>query len=129
AIQYYAANETNTLTLVTDDGNGQVLVSEFAYDGIVDPQGWIDRWSSEEWLFASDNLYPAVASKVADSQASIIYQKTPEHERDFYTIREAIVQQNGEVIILTILAPPQHMIDVYTDAMRLLTIDGEAVAP
>lgn len=127
AIMYLEPNKSSSLNLTTKDNTSNILVTELINDSRPEISDWTARWSSEEMLIQTNNIYPAIAIKESDSANGLIVRKVPKYDLELYTIRQGILMPDGGVVMITIVVDAEHAIDTYSLVTSDLKINGQNI--
>lgn len=92
-------------------------------------EGYVRRWTTEEFLTQIEVSSPALASTNDDYQGSIIVLSERRYGEVTIMIREAYLTPDGGLVMLSVQAAPEYLPGVYADWIDFIEINGEPIQP
>ena len=119
----------DSIMLITPDMDGEIVISIGSTAENADtPQGWINRWTSEEFTGNLAGSYPLTLLAVTSSEntAAVMYEKTSQWGHTYVVSYEAYLTDEGTVIATRTTATREDFGGIYNLSRTSVTVDGGA---
>ena len=126
------ANQYDAITMTADFSPIVTLLYVNMYGtNASTPEEYLAYWSSDEFLrhqTSSGEEFTGVlvGSESTDGRAAVVISYT-NSDGDFYLIREAVAQEGGNILLLTLDVPVTDVVTAYTAAQSGVSVDASPV--
>lgn len=120
--------DTIVLQQQTDVGTSLLFVSVYG-DSDFGPRDYMDQWLSDEYLttFTDSGAEAEVMDyRTVNGNVSVIFHVTAESGTEYIVVRQAVMLEDGSILLVTLDTPAEDMPGLYESAAEV-TIDGESV--
>lgn len=120
--------DTIVLQQQTPDGISLLWISVYG-DTDLTPQDYLDHWLTEDYLtvFTDTGAEAEVLDyRTRSGNVAVLIQVTTADGDEYLIVRQAVILEDGSILVATLDTPAADMQDAYADAQDV-TIDGQMV--
>lgn len=121
-------NQEDTIVLQSGTVNGTTWFFISVYGATeATPEDYLDYWTSDEFfedIDTSGSTAEVLSSRTRGDGSGVVIAYTNGEGDEFIMIRQAIVLEDGSIVIITLDAPAADAVEMYEQAVGV-TIDGD----